>query len=122
MSGVGVNVYAGATEMAYDATTDLFYITDASNNIYSMTDTGETHFVDILGSGIDINGLAVNSTPSYSVRYTDGVDGEVIFADQQYFAQEGLNSHACRLFVCGVDTRGCGICYRKRCIYSNVDD
>lgn len=50
MSGVGVNVYAGATEMAYDATTDLFYITDASNNIYSMTDTGETHFVDILGS------------------------------------------------------------------------
>ena len=92
MSGVGVNVYAGATEMAYDATTDLFYITDASNNIYSMTDTGETHFVDILGSGIDINGLAVNSTPSYSVRYTDGVDGEVIFADQQYFAQEGSHT------------------------------
>lgn len=92
MSGVGVNVYAGATEMAYDATTDLFYITDASNNIYSMTDTGETHFVDILGSGIDINGLAINSTPSYSVRYTDGVDGEVIFADQQYFAQEGSHT------------------------------
>ena len=92
MSGVGVNVYAGATEMAYDATTDLFYITDASNNIYSMTDTGETHFVDILGSGTDINGLAINSTPSYSVRYTDGVDGEVIFADQQYFAQEGSHT------------------------------
>ena len=93
-TGVDVNVYAGATEMDYDAAAGLFYLTDASNNIYSMTETGDVHYVDILGDGIDLNGLAINSTPSYCVLYTDGVEGETVFADQYYYAASGAATPA----------------------------
>ena len=56
---VAVNVVAGATELAYDASCGLFYITDAGNTIYTMDLTGNVEMVDILGDGIDLNGLAV---------------------------------------------------------------
>ncbi|MCI5994095.1 MAG: hypothetical protein MRZ24_08690 [Clostridiales bacterium] len=47
------------TEMAYDSSLGLFYITDASNNIYTLDMSGSVELVDILGDGIDLNGLAI---------------------------------------------------------------
>ncbi len=81
-SGFQINVSPGATEMDYDEVTGKFYITDAGNKIYSMDMEGNYEFVDLLGDGIDLNGLAIDSTPRYNVVYTDGVEGVELFKDQ----------------------------------------
>lgn len=48
------------TDMAYDAHAGLFYLTDAGHTIYSMDANGENiATVDILGDGIDLNGLVI---------------------------------------------------------------
>lgn len=54
-----VNVVAGATDMAYDASSGLFYLTDAGHIIYSMDMDGNIEMVDILGEGYDIYGLTI---------------------------------------------------------------
>lgn len=59
VNGVAVNVVAGATDMAYDAGSGLFYLTDAGNIIYTMDMDGNVEMVDILGDGIDMNGLTI---------------------------------------------------------------
>ncbi len=54
-----VNVVAGSTDMAYDASNGLFYLTDAGHIIYTMDMDGNVEMVDILGDGIDMNGLTI---------------------------------------------------------------
>ena len=49
----------GATDFSYDPSLDLFYLTDAGHNIYTMDWDGNVEAVDILGGGIDLNGLAI---------------------------------------------------------------
>lgn len=55
----GISLVDGATDFSYDASSELFYLTDAGHNIYSMDMEGNVESVDILGSGIDLNGLAI---------------------------------------------------------------
>ena len=58
---VGVNTVSGKCEMAYDANTSRFYLTDAGDRLYSFTEEGEdVTLIDILGNGWDMNGLAIN--------------------------------------------------------------
>ena len=84
VKGFDLNVVAGATDLAYDAGSGLFYVTDAGHNIYSFDlnqryVTGQKTYyhdtvwdyltrdvysvpvvsVDMLGDGIDLNGLAI---------------------------------------------------------------
>jgi hypothetical protein len=54
-----ISLVDGATDFSYDPSTDLFYVTDAGHNIYTLDWDGNVVAVDILGSGIDINGLAI---------------------------------------------------------------
>lgn len=59
LEGFEVSLVDGATDISYDASTELFYLTDAGHNIYTMDMDGNVEAVDILGSGIDMNGLAI---------------------------------------------------------------
>ena len=59
LSGFEVSLVDGATDFSYDSSTELFYFADAGHNIYSMDMDGNVEAVDILGSGIDLNGLAI---------------------------------------------------------------
>ena len=59
VDNIDLNIVPGATELAYDSSLDMFYVTDATNNIYTLDLTGKVTPVDILGDGMDINGLAI---------------------------------------------------------------
>ena len=59
LEGFDVSLVDGATDFSYDASSDLFYITDAGHNIYTMDWSGNVEAVDILGEGIDMYGLAI---------------------------------------------------------------
>ena len=59
LSGFDISLVDGATDFSYDPSCDLFYLTDAGNNIYTMDWDGNVQPVDILGGGIDLNGLAI---------------------------------------------------------------
>ncbi len=59
LEGFEVSLVDGATDISYDASTELFYLTDAGHNIYTMDWDGNVEAVDILGGGIDLNGLAI---------------------------------------------------------------
>ncbi len=84
-----LNVVPGETEMAYDNATGLIYITDAASNIYALALDGTVTPMGPLGDGIDMHGLAIEPQQMYTVIYTDGVDGQEIFADQVYHAVPG---------------------------------
>ncbi len=56
---VELNVVPGATEMGYDESCGLFYITDAGHAIYTMDVDGNVEMVDLLGDGINMNGLTI---------------------------------------------------------------
>ncbi len=59
-TGLPMNCVQGNTDMAYDPATGLFYISDASEMLYTMDTNGENITgVDILGDGIDFNGLVI---------------------------------------------------------------
>jgi uncharacterized repeat protein (TIGR02543 family) len=83
-----------ATDFSYDAGSGLFYFVDPGHTIYAMDMEGNTVIVDILGDGIDMNGLAIDSVAKFKVTYTDGVDGVELFRDQFYFAAEGAETPA----------------------------
>ena len=58
--GLPLTSIPGKTDMAYDASTGLFYLADAANVLYTMDTNGENiTTVDVLGDGIDINGLVI---------------------------------------------------------------
>ena len=59
LSGFDISLVDGATDFSYDPSSDLFYLTDAGHNIYTMDRDGNVEAVDILGSGLDLNGLAI---------------------------------------------------------------
>ena len=59
LSGFDISLVDGATDFSYDPSVDLFYLTDAGHNIYTMDWDGNVEAVDILGGGIDLNGLAI---------------------------------------------------------------
>ena len=59
LSGYALSPVDGATDFSYDSSSDLFYLTDAGHNIYTMDWDGNIEYVDILGGGIDLNGLAI---------------------------------------------------------------
>ena len=54
-----ISLVDGATDFSYDPSSELFYLTDAGHNIYTMDMSGHVEAVDILGTGIDLNGLAI---------------------------------------------------------------
>ena len=56
---LGVGLVAGVTDFSYDSSTGLFYIADAGNTLYTVDMDGNVAAVDILGDGIDFNGLAI---------------------------------------------------------------
>lgn len=56
---VALNVVPNATDMGYDASCGLFYITDAGHTIYIMDMEGNVEMVDLLGDGIDMYGLTI---------------------------------------------------------------
>ena len=56
---IDLSIVPGKTEMDYDASLGLFYITDAASNLYTLAMDGTVERVDILGDGIDINGIAI---------------------------------------------------------------
>lgn len=88
--GFDINIGKDVTEMDYDASTDRLYLTDGLNRIYSIkTDGTEATFIDTLKNGIEPRGLAIDSTLSYTVVYTDGVEDEEVFADQRFAAAVG---------------------------------
>ena len=59
LTGFDISLVDGATDFSYDPSADLFYLTDAGHNIYTMDWDGTVESVDILGNGIDINGFAI---------------------------------------------------------------
>ncbi len=59
LEGFDVSLVDGATDISYDPSTELFYLSDAGHNIYTMDMDGNVEPVDILGNGIDINGLVI---------------------------------------------------------------
>ena len=59
LSGFDISLVDGATDFSYDPSCDLFYLSDAGHNIYTMDWDGNVEYVDILGDGIDLNGLAI---------------------------------------------------------------
>ncbi len=81
-----------ASDIAYDAGSGLFYATDPGHTIYAMDMEGNVATVDILGDGLDMYGLTIDPTAKFQVTYTDGVEGEQVFADQFYFAAEGAET------------------------------
>lgn len=85
--GVDVNIKDGVTEMDYDASGNKFYLTDGLNRIYAMDMEGNTGLVDTMDQ--EIRGLAIDSTLSYTVIYTDGVEDEEVFPDQRFAAEAG---------------------------------
>lgn len=64
LASVAVNTVAGKSEMAYDSLNGLFYVTDAGNRLYSFDEKGNVTMIDILGDGLDINGLAIAPPPA----------------------------------------------------------
>ena len=59
LEGFEVSLVDGATDFSYDASSELFYLTDAGHNIYTIDSDGNVESVDLLGSGLDIHGLAI---------------------------------------------------------------
>ena len=59
VTGLGVNTVAGKTELSYDSSRELFYVTDAADRLYAFTVDGTVTPIDVLGDNIDINGLAI---------------------------------------------------------------
>ena len=84
--GFGISLVPGSTDVAYEPNEGLFYFADAGHIIHTMDMEGNVTAVDVLGTGLDLCGLAIDPTLKYTIVYTDGVEGEEAFADQTYFA------------------------------------
>ncbi len=79
-----VNIVAGASDMAYDAASGLFYLTDAGHILYTMDMDGNIEMVDILGDGLDIYGLTIapaakaESVAEQAAEPTDEISEEIV--------------------------------------------
>ncbi len=59
LSGLPVSTDSMASELDYDSSKELFYVTDAANRLYSFDWDGNVTLIDTLGDGLDFNGLAI---------------------------------------------------------------
>ena len=89
LEGFDMSFVPGSTDIAYEPVSELFYMTDAGHNIFSLDMSGNVTAIDILGDGIDLHGLAIDPVRKYNITYTDGVADQQIFADQLYPVAEG---------------------------------
>ena len=77
-SGVATPAFSGGTP------TRTGYVFKGWNPAVAATVTGNAIYVARWGEDKNNNGIADDEETKYTVRYTDGVDEEVIFADQVY--------------------------------------
>lgn len=77
-SGVATPAFSGGTP------TRTGYVFKGWNPAVAATVTGNATYVATWGEDKNNNGIADDEETKYTVRYTDGVDEEVIFADQVY--------------------------------------
>ena len=88
------NLLSGVATPAFEGTpTRTGYVFKGWNPAVAATVTGNAIYVARWGEDKNNNGIADDEETKYTVRYTDGVDEEVIFADQVY-----------RNLLSGVDT------------------
>ena len=88
------NLLSGVATPAFEGTpTRTGYVFKGWNPEVAATVTGNATYVARWGEDKNNNGIADDEETKYTVRYTDGVDEEVIFADQVY-----------RNLLSGVDT------------------
>ena len=78
LSGVATPAFSGGTP------TRTGYVFKGWNPAVAATVTGNAIYVARWGEDKNNNGIADDEETKYTVRYTDGVDEEVIFADQVY--------------------------------------
>ena len=88
------NLLSGVATPAFEGTpTRTGYVFKGWNPAVAATVTGNAIYVARWAEDKNNNGIADDEETKYTVRYTDGVDEEVIFADQVY-----------RNLLSGVDT------------------
>ena len=88
------NLLSGVATPAFEGTpTRTGYVFKGWNPEVAATVTGNATYVARWAEDKNNNGIADDEETKYTVRYTDGVDEEVIFADQVY-----------RNLLSGVDT------------------
>ena len=79
------NLLSGVATPAFEGTpTREGYVFKGWNPAVAATVTGNAIYVARWGEDKNNNGIADDEETKYTVRYTDGVDEEVIFADQVY--------------------------------------
>ena len=79
------NLLSGVATPAFEGTpTRTGYVFKGWNPAVAATVTGNAIYVARWGEDKKNNGIADDEETKYTVRYTDGVDEEVIFADQVY--------------------------------------
>ena len=78
LSGVATPAFSGGTP------TRTGYVFKGWNPAVAATVTGNATYVATWGEDKNNNGIDDNEETKYTVTYTDGVDGEEVFADQVY--------------------------------------
>ena len=79
------NLLSGVATPAFEGTpTRTGYVFKGWNPEVAATVTGNATYVATWGEDKNNNGIDDNEETKYTVTYTDGVDGEEIFADQVY--------------------------------------
>ena len=79
------NLLSGVATPAFEGTpTRTGYVFKGWNPAVAATVTGNATYVARWGEDKNNNGIADDEETKYTVRYTDGVDGKEVFADQVY--------------------------------------
>ena len=79
------NLLSGVATPAFEGTpTREGYVFKGWNPAVAATVTGNATYVATWGEDKNNNGIDDNEETKYTVTYTDGVDGEEVFADQVY--------------------------------------
>ena len=79
------NLLSGVATPAFEGTpTREGYVFKGWNPAVAATVTGNATYVARWGEDKNNNGIADDEETKYTVRYTDGVDGKEVFADQVY--------------------------------------
>ena len=79
------NLLSGVATPAFEGTpTRTGYVFKGWNPAVAATVTGNAIYVARWGEDKNNNGIADDEETKYTVRYTDGVDGKEVFADQVY--------------------------------------
>ena len=79
------NLLSGVATPAFEGTpTREGYVFKGWNPAVAATVTGNATYIATWGEDKNNNGIADDEETKYTVRYTDGVDGKEVFADQVY--------------------------------------